>query len=234
MFFIALFVGALSFAVILDLLVNNDWDIYLYLHKSFLQYLILSLPYVWIVCIAIFSWVAYYDFIHIRGWYRHRVYLVVLTSLLLSIGAGSILFYLGMGREVERVFSEKVPYYTLMRLDDKQMWCNPKEGLLGGLVTDVKNTDEFEIQDHMGRIWDVKKIPGQDGVREIEKGEMVKIIGRENEERRFEAKEIRRWKTRQEKIKNTAKVDEKEFSDGECNTSGDKCDEKNEESFEND
>lgn len=192
MFLSALLVGALSFAVMLDVIVRHDWDIYFYLHKTFLQYLLLSLPYVWIILLVLFFGVAYYDFIHIRGWYRHRVYLVVIASVFMSVGCGLVFFFAGFGKAIDRALTKKVPAYGLVRVNKEQLWNHPDEGLLEGEIVDIKyDQSEFVLQDSSGKKWDVRDADTKLNAKNIDKGESVEIIGKKEGADKFSAKEIR-------------------------------------------
>ncbi|MEI8343702.1 MAG: hypothetical protein WCF93_01980 [Candidatus Moraniibacteriota bacterium] len=191
MFVSALLVGALSFAVMLDIIARHDWDIYFYLHKTFLQYMLLSLPYVWIVFLIVFFGVAYYDFIHIRGWYRHRVYLVVIASVFLSVGCGLIFFFAGFGKTVDRILTKNMPFYGLVKINKEQLWNHPDEGLLEGEIIEVKNPDEFVLEDPSGKQWDVQDVNAKVNGKVINQGENVEIIGGKKSENGFVAKKIR-------------------------------------------
>ena len=220
MFFIALIIGSLSFAVMLDMLVGHDWDLYTYLHKTFLQYLVLSLPYVWICAVAVFSWIAYYNFVHTKGWYRHRGYLVVLASVFLSITLGTVFFYLGFGRKVDEVLSSNVPYYNMMKLNKKAIWSHPDEGLLGGAVVGIKSQNELALSDDSGQVWDVQAASVYKDMPDITIGERIKIIGAEKDGHVFVAKEIREWESSNDvKHENADKnAEKKEADSGVCTT----------------
>ncbi len=186
-----LLVVALAFAVILDFVANYDWDIYTYLHKTFLQYVLLSLPYVWIALLALFFAVAYYDFIHIRGWYRHRVYLVVLASIFLSFGCGLIFFFAGFGKTIDRALTKNVPFYEKVKINKEQLWNHPDQGLLEGEIVEVKNENEFVLEDPSGKQWEVQDASIQMNKDVINQGENVEIIGGEKDSNDFVAKSIR-------------------------------------------
>jgi hypothetical protein len=193
MFAIALFVGALSFSVIVNLLMDHDWDIYLRLHKTFGQYMLLSLPYLWIMCLLIFSSLAYYDFVHIKGWYRHRVYAVVSISIIGSLFLGILLFCSGVGKKIDQVLDARVPFYEMMNINKKKIWCHPDEGLLGGEIMKMpmETPDRFTIVDCNGHIWEIDKSELRSFG--IKVGEKIKIIGKEINGRQFEAEEFRHW-----------------------------------------
>lgn len=193
LFIAAIFIGALSFAVIMGVLLDHDWDIYLRMHKTFLQYILLSLPYLWIVCLIFFSWVAYRDFVHIKGWYHHSVYMIisicVLASLLLGIG----LFYSGVGKKIDDILDSRVPFYGIMNVNKKKIWCQPKEGLLGGEITKITqdSPERFVVKDCHGREWIIERF----GLKPfaIRIGDRIKIVGEKASENLFKAEELRRW-----------------------------------------
>ena len=46
---VSLALGSLSFSVVLFMLANNDWDIYSEISNSFFKFLLITLPYFWLV-----------------------------------------------------------------------------------------------------------------------------------------------------------------------------------------
>jgi hypothetical protein len=195
LFVAALFVGALSFAVILSILSGHDWDIYLRLHKTFWQYLLLSLPYLWIVCLVFFSWIAYYDFVHIKGWYHHSVYAVVLGSIALSLFLGILLFYSGIGKRIDYVLDSEMPFYGVININKKSLWCHPEDGLLGGEIIKMRedNPEVMIVKDCHGNEWEIERPMPPPKPFMINIGERIKIIGKEMDQQRFEAEELRHW-----------------------------------------
>lgn len=195
MFAASLFVGALSFAVILEVLTGHDWDIYIRLNKTFWQFVLLSMPYLWIVCLLLFSAIAYYDFVHTKGWYHHSVYAVVSASIIASLFLGTIMFYSGIGKRIDRALDERVPFYGIININKRSLWCHPDKGLLGGRVIrmPMEGPDRFIIIDCKGNEWEVRRPVSQIGSFVINIGEKIKVIGKEIEMQRFEAEEIRRW-----------------------------------------
>jgi signal transduction histidine kinase len=191
MFGLSLLIGALSFAVMLDIIVRHDWDIYFYLHKTFLQYALLSLPYVWILLLALFTGVAYYDFIHIRGWYRHRVYLVVLASIFLSVGCGIVFFLAGFGKIIDRALTKNIPAYGLVKVNKEELWNHPDDGLLGGEIIEVRNENEFVLEDATGKQWEIRDSEAILNSKNINKDESVELIGSRGTGDKFVAKKIR-------------------------------------------
>jgi len=55
----SLIVGGLAFAVIIHMVRNNDWDVYQDISGGLLQFILLTLPYFWIVFLALFIFIAH-------------------------------------------------------------------------------------------------------------------------------------------------------------------------------
>lgn len=198
-FGLALFVGALSFAVILDIMVNYDWDIYTYLHQTFLQYILFSLPYVWIALLALFLGLAYYDFIHIKGWYRYQMYLVFFGSLLLSVGFGIAFFLVGFGNNIDTALNENVPIYKASKVDLAEIWNHPDEGLLEGEIVRIEGKSDFVLKDPAGKYWNIQDGDNDEDDRNFVEGEVVRIIGDRQADDNFRAKDIREDKKKKAK-----------------------------------
>ncbi len=195
-----LLVAALAFAVILDFVANYDWDIYTYLHKTFLQHVFFSLPYIWILLVALFFGLAYYDFVHIKGWYRYRVYLVFAASLLLSVGFGTAFFFAGFGNQIDTSLNEKVPLYKASMVNSAEIWNHPDEGLLEGKIVKIEGKDQFVLQDAAGKFWNIQDGDSDEDDRNFVEGEMVRIIGDRQADDNFKAKNIREEGKRKGKV----------------------------------
>ncbi|NTV41093.1 MAG: hypothetical protein HGA61_02360 [Candidatus Moranbacteria bacterium] len=198
MFGISLLVGALSFSVMLDLIIFHDWDIYFYLHKTFLQYVLLSLPYVWIILLIIFLGVAYFHFTHIKGWYRHRVYLVVSASVFLSFVCGIIFFFAGLGKTIDRIMTRNLPIYGRVKINKENLWNHPEEGLLSGKIIRLEDENKFILEDFFGKKWSVRDSGIGLSGRNIGIYEEVEMIGFREDSDRFVARNIREADTERE------------------------------------
>jgi len=221
LFGFSLLVGALSFAVILDIMANYDWDIYTYLHQTFLQYVLFSLPYVWITLLALFLGLAYYDFIHIKGWYRYRMYLVFFGSLFLSIGLGTAFFFVGFGNNIDTALNENVPLYKASKVNLEEIWNHPDEGLLEGEIVRIEGRSDFVLKDPAGKYWSIQDGDNDEDDRNFVEGEIVRIIGDRQADDKFKAKDIREdKKEKAKKAEEIKKILKKEQEDKDIESSG--------------
>lgn len=198
MFVISIFIGALAFCTMLYVFFNNDWDLYKYLHTSVVGHIMLSIPYLWILFLILFLALAFYNYKHTKDGYRHQAYMIMLLSIAGSALLGTFLHTLGMGEAIEDAAANAVPYYEKITCCShrKDIWNQPAIGLLGGKITEIKDEQNFGLEDFQGTLWQVKEDSEtiERGPAMIKMGKEVKVIGEEKEEGIFWAREIRPWR----------------------------------------
>lgn len=204
-FLISLLLGALAFCVTLYVLSTNDWDLYQYLHTTFVGHVLISIPYLWIGLLAVFVLIAHYNFKHTKSGYRRETYFVVGLSVVGSIILGTFLHTLGAGEKIEDFVVASVPEYEKITCCSarKDIWVQPANGLLAGEIVAVSDERNFELKDFFGFAWQVQE--NGDTLEyeslKIQQGEKVKIIGEKKQDFVFWAREIRPWKKNGEMIR---------------------------------
>jgi len=190
----ATILGSLAISVIIFFLTDSDWDLYKYLDKSFWGYVLLSLPYFWLVILAGLAWLAYFNYKHTRKGYLFNPYLVVFASIATSVVLGWGLFANGMGEKIDEILESNFTYYTGVEEHKKEFWSNPESGLLAGEIKEVEE-EEILLEDFNGKEWQVETDDAQ-WKKSVsgEAGENVKIIGETEGDETFKAQEIRPWK----------------------------------------
>lgn len=197
-FVLAVFIGAVSTCVIMDILTDNDWDIYKYVVENPIQRVILSLPFLWLGVLVILWILAYLYYKLTKCGYKYSSYRIIGFSILASIVLGVFLnLCYGIGERVETMVAENIPFYSTVNshCSNKEIWMHPEKGLLAGKIVEMSAPDCFALEDFSGTTWIVKKsgnifIRGKLPLKEKEE---VKIIGEEEKRGVFKALEIRRW-----------------------------------------
>ena len=186
---LALFSGGLAFAVVIYMVKNNDWEVYKNINGSLPQFVVLTMPYFWLIFLAVFILVAHYNFKHTKTGYRYRLPAVIGVSIVLSIGLGGFLYGAGVGRAIDDVLSENAPgFYRVFVNRRLDMWARPERGLLLGLITTVNNPQEFELLDFERRTWAVSAFDAaMPPFIKIESGGRIKMIGEKTGENAFHA-----------------------------------------------
>ena len=78
---LSLVFGALGVSVIIYLLKNNDWSLYNKLSGSFLEFILLTMPYFWILFLAIFILVIKYNIQHTKKGYKYSLPIIVFSII---------------------------------------------------------------------------------------------------------------------------------------------------------
>ncbi|OGF25960.1 hypothetical protein A2303_01370 [Candidatus Falkowbacteria bacterium RIFOXYB2_FULL_47_14] len=185
----SLIVGSLAFSVIIYMLKNNDWEVYRHLSGSLPGFVVITMPYFWLIFLAIFTLAVHYNFKHTKTGYRYRLPAVIAASMVLSVVLGGILYGAGVGRAIDDVLSEKAPgFYRVIVNPRMDMWARPDQGFLLGLIIDAEGREDFRLLDFDRRLWDISahdaKIPP---FLKIEAGSRIKMIGDKTGENGFRA-----------------------------------------------
>lgn len=197
-FTISVLTGALSFAVILFVFLNNDWDLYRYLKVNPLEHLVFSLPYLWVIILIPFLALAYYNCKHTKSGYQYETYAILGLSVAASLVLGLMFhFAFGFGEKIDAALSGNLPVYARIHAycNRQNIWSQPEKGLLAGEIRKIVENDDFELEDFRGLVWRVEKdekilVPAN---FLIIVGRKVKLIGEKRDERLFRAGEIRAW-----------------------------------------
>ena len=189
-FVLAVGVGMLAFSAFLFRVFSNDWGIYKHLGRGPVPHFFMTLPYLWIVVMALFALLAVYTFQHTRGWYKHKPIIIVTASIAISIVGGSLLFAVGFGDKIDCKFSQPLPRF--MSGHHQEAWSHPELGLLGGEVVKLKDDKVFLLKDFSDQTWTVIFI-GPVLNTSVESGLMIKAIGAKTADREFEAVKIKPW-----------------------------------------
>jgi len=192
-FAISTILGGISITTIIFILNGYDWDIYKYLDKSLFEYILSSIPYLWVFTFILFVVIAYFNFKNTKSGYKHEILKLVLVSVLISVAMGTIFFAGGLDSEVHETFSEQVPFYENLIYDKDDIWNNVEKGLLSGEVVEVRNKDGFILKDFGGHLWQIDEKGLGTTTFFIQKGSEVKLIGNFDGGNIFFVKEIRPW-----------------------------------------
>lgn len=189
--FLSLVIGGLAFSVIIYMFSYNDWNIYDKLSSSFTEFVILTLPYFWIVLLIFFIIVINYNIKYTKQGYRYHVSVILAVSIILSIGLGVLFFGLGMGQAIDDILGERMPFYE--RIINRRIvdWNRPEQGRLTGIIVSSPADDKFILFGFDKHEWEVSHTNAKlDPFAEIKIGLPVRLIGRQTKSYFFEAEQI--------------------------------------------
>jgi hypothetical protein len=184
--------GSLSFSVILHFWEINDWDAYYRINENFVAFILVTMPYFWLICFMLFVFLAYLYLKHTRNGYKLEFAKVVVWNLALSLFFGSALYSVGAGRRAENEFAERSPFYKELRNEQEKIWLRPEQGVIIGRVTYIASSGEtLELDDPRQVTW-IVDTSGTEYFQGfvVQEGFMIKVFGEQGEDNFFIAEEI--------------------------------------------
>jgi hypothetical protein len=150
---LSLLFGSLAFAMILFMLLNNDWRMYEHISGSLLKFIILTAPYFWLLFLFVFITVTYFNLKHTKKGYRYPLLSIIIGSFALSMLLGCGLYATGLGQEIDDILGKRAPFYERFINRRMGMWANPDRGLLTGVIIDKISDNEYKLLDMERKEW---------------------------------------------------------------------------------
>lgn len=205
---ISVVTGAIAMATAVYVLIDNDYITdhagieKLFAERPFIEVIVLSIPYMWLIAFTLFVFTAFYGFRHTRKGYRYPTLRVMSATLLLSVLLCGIMNVFDLGRLIHRFLIENVKGYGRLVYTNEVLWAQMERGLLGGKIVRYSERDSLVvIRDYKGDLWNVN-ISGAErhaGTR-IVAGKYLKITGFKTGEATFSALTIRPWMKKSRKL----------------------------------
>lgn len=195
LFGIVVMLASISFLAAYENTRSLDWDLYRFMHQNIFMYIFSILPYFWIILIVVFLAATFFEIRKTENGYRYG-WLKIFGIIAGSILAFSIFLSLfGAGGRFHSTLSNNFPYYGRhMVVTKESQWMRPEKGFLAGTITSVSGS-KLSLKDLNGENWKVQIekealiFPAVD----VSRGEIVKIIGKKQDGKNFQANEIRPW-----------------------------------------
>ncbi len=187
-------VGSLAVAVIIHMVRNNDWDLCDRVSGNLLSFIFATLPYVWLLLLAAFVALAYYNFKHTKSGYRFSLRLLVTGSILASIFLGIFFYSIGLGWTIDKAFSARLPFYERLMFHRRMIWGNPERGMMAGRIISDLGRGEFSLRDLDDKVWMMHgQISSTTPWVPLRERGMIKIIGEPMDNFNFRVRQIRPW-----------------------------------------
>jgi heme/copper-type cytochrome/quinol oxidase subunit 2 len=198
---ISVVTGAISMATAIYVFFDNDYIVdragieKLFEQRPLVEVIVQSIPYVWLLALALFIIVAYYGFRHTRKGYRYPMVRVIGGSLLLSVLLCGILDAFDIGKQVHRYLIDNIRGYGSLVYTNDVLWAQQEKGLLGGkVVRSSPRGSVVVIRDYRHHYWtvDISSARAHPGTT-IAVGKYLKITGLKTGPATFKAVTIRPW-----------------------------------------
>lgn len=192
---LATFLGGLAFSLVMLFMNFQQVGMNFPRPQGKLHWLIVSIPYAWLIVFVLLVAVIYLNLKHFKKSYKYPAYLLIIASLCGSIVIGFITVGLDGHRRMNEEFSRRVPFYGPVFDARTRSWGRPDDGALAGKVKGVGDNN-FILEDLNGHEWKIissEENNYQEETTEIKTEQMVMINGRPVGRGVFLAEEISPW-----------------------------------------
>ncbi len=186
--------GGIAISIIISLFFDHDATAQVYLKQSMVRDILLTIPYFWLITLAILIGICKYAVAHTKFGYRYATIKIVGAVIVLSVLLGLVFNAFDVGQQVQDSLIENIPYYDSIVYTSKDQWSHPEKGLLGGTITKVISPQEFTLLDFHKKYWNIDMSTlDSDNTSIIKTGAIIKVIGMEKDSNTFNAQQIFPW-----------------------------------------
>ncbi len=197
LFVLSLILGSLACGVVIFQLRHADWDLYPYLNMDYGTFVLLNLPYFWLIFLLVFMGVAFFYCRRTERGYRCPTAWLIMASVIFSLVGGFVAYKVDLAERLEVVFRNNVRVYRVLQERKAAIWLSPDKGLLAGKIVKIISDKELKFKDLKGRMWKIDVSHARwRGFLKASVGLKIKIIGKMAGNNCFVVKEVRPWQGR--------------------------------------
>lgn len=186
--------GSIALSIIFFQFSDADFSTYRQMNNSTAEFILLVLPYFWMILMVVFLGLAYRYFRNTKTGHRYSMFAISVFSLSLSLVLGSLLYASGFTGKLESLFYE-IPNYEKLQVGKRIMWQRPQRGTLAGVIVKVEDDKIFVLRDLKEQTWSVDA--GSAQIRNdliLRANEHIKMIGESLGGQQFRAQIILPWR----------------------------------------
>lgn len=193
LFGLSVLFGSMAISIILFEMRDMDYAVYKEMGNSLTGFVLLALPYFWLVLLAGFLALACYHFRHTKSGYHHNMFAIVGLSLVTSIILGAGLYTTGISENLENIF-RKIPNYERLHFGKRILWNNTEGGFLAGTIIHMGDGRIILLQDLKEESWrvDIQKAKMRREF-EMKQGVRIRLIGTATGNYEFKAFRVAPW-----------------------------------------
>ena len=192
----AVLLGGLAVSIIIFVYVDHDTEGMIYLNQNLVDNILITIPYFWLVSLALLIALTHISIRHTKGGYRYGVLRVAAIALIVSLALGFVFDEFDVGKNINESLNESIPYYNSLVYTSADEWSQPEKGLLGGTVLTVADANGVSIRDFRKKEWYInfQGFDAEDISLVPKPGERLKVVGKDLGNNTFQAEQVFPWR----------------------------------------
>lgn len=145
--------GGIIFAVILYFYTTHDFELYHLMEESSVAIYLKTVPYIWVLLLALFVFLADYQLRHTKDGYKYSLWKLFGVGMGASVVLGIGFYFIGANEIIEEQLEHEPLWLLEYTRPAMHSMGQPEEGLLVGKVLEVKsfaqeNIEGFDDEDY--------------------------------------------------------------------------------------
>lgn len=183
--FLSLVISSISFSIVILLSKNINVSFCMEMQTSFVKTVFLTVPYFWIIFLALFIFLVYRQIRKTKRGYLYPLKYIIFLSFAISLFLGSIIYSTGLSKKIDEFLSYEAPLYRELINPQINFWFAPEKGRLLGLVNEKHpETNSLTVVDIDGKYWNVQVSPNSN-LNIIPTEKPLRFVGRKINENEF-------------------------------------------------
>lgn len=155
---LTVFFGAAALAISGYVALSAQYALYEATHENFLTFIVVIMPYIWVVLFALMTYVSVYEIRNTKWGYRYSTIVILGSNIIFTIFGAIFLHCLGLGYTLDQKLGEQIGMYMSLEKREQQMWQMPTEGRLMGVLEPIETPADGEaiilnFKDMKGVMW---------------------------------------------------------------------------------
>lgn len=194
---LTLLFGSISSALFIYLAADNNLAAHRRIGFSLAEFLLLAIPFFWLITSAILIYLAYINLKKTENGYRYSPWLISLIVVIISLVGGLVFYNLGLSRTIDNILGRELPFYEYVINPRVSFWLDNDRGRLAGIMVDYSSKNQqLSLIDSQNNSWlvDISRINQLVGLPVIDFNRLINqpigLSGKVTAINRFEARGI--------------------------------------------
>lgn len=141
---VSVLMGSCAMAATIFTFTHSGWQYRAITHDTFFKFFLDVVPLFWFVSLGAMVLFGYYNIRHTSRGYRFSFTMIVASSVVVSFIGGTILYTLGVARDIDDI-RRPLPFSAPIMHLEEQNWNDIERGLIAGEVLDFSPGDTVII-----------------------------------------------------------------------------------------